>query len=282
MHCINRAQRQHKPKEAIGKGTRYSLVLLSSSSLLRRNSTAPRSRKRGMEGGLIRAVGLPLHHINCVRVNLRSPVYSRTTAASVGILNCSAFSAQSQLSQYIHRPCSTKHLNTLAPPTSKSSPSLRPNSSSSTSRAKQLASHLSTGTQRNSNMAPRFGIRKLGPANTLEHRIYLEMDGVPCSPFHDIPLYANDQGTVLNMVVEIPRWTQGKLEVSILSWIRIEKHSISATLFFMSLLITLWLFTDLQRRRLEPYQARYQEGQASLRPQLLSPQGLSVELRCFP
>ncbi len=35
------------------------------------------------------------------------------------------------------------------------------------------------------------------------------------SPFHDIPLYANVEKTVLNMVVEIPRWTNAKMEVSI-------------------------------------------------------------------
>ena len=60
----------------------------------------------------------------------------------------------------------------------------------------------------------RYTVRKLGPANTLEHRVYIERDGVPVSPFHDIPLYANEQQTVLNMIVEIPRWTNGKLEVS--------------------------------------------------------------------
>lgn len=34
------------------------------------------------------------------------------------------------------------------------------------------------------------------------------------SPFHDIPLYANEDKTVLNMIVEIPRWTNAKLEIS--------------------------------------------------------------------
>ena len=58
-----------------------------------------------------------------------------------------------------------------------------------------------------------YSVRKVAPANTLEHRIYIEKDGVPVSPFHDIPLYANEQQTVLNMIVEIPRWTNGKLEV---------------------------------------------------------------------
>lgn len=55
--------------------------------------------------------------------------------------------------------------------------------------------------------------RKVGALNTLESRIYIEKDGVPVSPFHDIPLYANEQQTVLNMVVEIPRWTNAKQEV---------------------------------------------------------------------
>jgi inorganic pyrophosphatase len=60
---------------------------------------------------------------------------------------------------------------------------------------------------------PEFSVRKLGAPNTLEFRAYIEKDGTPVSPFHDVPLYANEQQTVLNMVVEIPRWTNAKLEV---------------------------------------------------------------------
>ena len=59
-----------------------------------------------------------------------------------------------------------------------------------------------------------YAARKVGPANTLEHRIFIEKDGVPVSPFHDVPLYANEQQTILNMIVEIPRWTNAKMEVS--------------------------------------------------------------------
>lgn len=85
--------------------------------------------------------------------------------------------------------------------------------------------------------------RVVGAANTLEHRIYfgklwiitnldedqsfffflfysstflspsIEKNGVPISPFHDIPLFANAEKTIFNMVVEIPRWTNAKLEV---------------------------------------------------------------------
>lgn len=58
-----------------------------------------------------------------------------------------------------------------------------------------------------------YTTRKVAAPYTLEHRIYIEKDGVPVSPFHDIPLYANEQQTILNMIVEIPRWTNAKLEV---------------------------------------------------------------------
>jgi len=60
-----------------------------------------------------------------------------------------------------------------------------------------------------------YKVRQIGPKNTLEYRAFIEKDGSPVSPFHDIPLYANEQQTVLNMVVEIPRWTNSKLEVSL-------------------------------------------------------------------
>ncbi|KAI9014779.1 inorganic diphosphatase [Gaertneriomyces semiglobifer] len=57
--------------------------------------------------------------------------------------------------------------------------------------------------------------RVVGAPNTLEHRVYIEdKDGKVVSPFHDIPLHANAEKTVFNMVVEIPRWTNAKLEIS--------------------------------------------------------------------
>jgi len=100
---------------------------------------------------------------------------------------------------------------TLAPPTKSL---FLPNTTNiPTPRIQQVARHLSSSTSKaTTNMSP-YTVRKVAPANTLEHRIYIEKDGTPISPFHDIPLYANEQQTVLNMIVEIPRWTNGKLEV---------------------------------------------------------------------
>jgi len=93
-------------------------------------------------------------------------------------------------------------------------------------RTQQLTSHLQPLTYNNqtrnfstmsaighSKAGSQYTARRVGAPNTLEHRIFIEKDGVPVSPFHDIPLYANEQQTVLNMIVEVPRWTNAKMEV---------------------------------------------------------------------
>jgi inorganic pyrophosphatase len=64
-------------------------------------------------------------------------------------------------------------------------------------------------------MAPTYTTRKVAAPYTTDHRVYIEKDGVPVSPFHDIPLFANQEQTILNMIVEIPRWTNAKLEVRV-------------------------------------------------------------------
>ncbi|KAG1077484.1 hypothetical protein G6F42_024812 [Rhizopus arrhizus] len=54
----------------------------------------------------------------------------------------------------------------------------------------------------------------VGQPFTAAHRVYLEKDGKVVSPFHDIPLYAEGakEKSIVNMVVEIPRWTNAKVE----------------------------------------------------------------------
>jgi inorganic pyrophosphatase len=76
-------------------------------------------------------------------------------------------------------------------------------------------------------------IRTIGAPNTLNYTVYygnlplytnkslrilnsfllLERNGGVISAFHDIPLFANEEKTLFNMVVEIPRWTNAKNEV---------------------------------------------------------------------
>jgi inorganic pyrophosphatase len=55
-----------------------------------------------------------------------------------------------------------------------------------------------------------------GQPNTLSYRVYLKnkASGEFVSPFHDIPLVNDKQKQTYNMVVEIPRWTNAKMEIN--------------------------------------------------------------------
>ncbi|KAH6603790.1 inorganic pyrophosphatase [Trichoderma cornu-damae] len=56
-------------------------------------------------------------------------------------------------------------------------------------------------------------LREVGARNTLDWRIWLEKDGNPISFWHDIPLYPDEKkNNIVNFYVEIPRWTDGKIE----------------------------------------------------------------------
>lgn len=65
-----------------------------------------------------------------------------------------------------------------------------------------------------SHLSGQFTQRLVGIPNTPDFRIFIECNGVPISPFHDIPLYVNPERTILNMIVEVPRWTNAKMEIS--------------------------------------------------------------------
>ena len=54
-----------------------------------------------------------------------------------------------------------------------------------------------------------------GSEYTTDYRVYFRgPNGEVVSPFHDIPLYANKEKTALNMIVEVPRWSNAKMEIS--------------------------------------------------------------------
>ncbi|KAL6079081.1 Inorganic pyrophosphatase [Balamuthia mandrillaris] len=57
-------------------------------------------------------------------------------------------------------------------------------------------------------------VKEEGEANTTSYRMFFERDGTRISPFHDIPLYADEEKQIFNMVVEIPRNTRAKMEIS--------------------------------------------------------------------
>ncbi|KAI0347721.1 inorganic diphosphatase [Trametopsis cervina] len=59
-----------------------------------------------------------------------------------------------------------------------------------------------------------YTTRIIGAPNTLDHRVFIEKDQTVVSPFHDIPLFADANNGIFNMVVEVPRWTNAKMEIS--------------------------------------------------------------------
>ncbi|KAJ2904058.1 inorganic diphosphatase activity protein, partial [Coemansia aciculifera] len=65
----------------------------------------------------------------------------------------------------------------------------------------------------NSVVATQYG----GAVGTTSHRVYFAQSNskAPLSPWHDIPLIANPSSSYpeYNMVCEIPRWSNAKLEI---------------------------------------------------------------------
>lgn len=60
-----------------------------------------------------------------------------------------------------------------------------------------------------------FNLIKLGNSRA-NQRIYFEHvnSNKIVSPFHDIPLFQNANNHILNMIVEIPRYTNAKMEIN--------------------------------------------------------------------
>lgn len=55
-----------------------------------------------------------------------------------------------------------------------------------------------------------------GQLNTTNYRVYIKdtQTNQIVSPFHDIPLFANKENNVFNAVIEIPRWSNAKMEIN--------------------------------------------------------------------
>ncbi|KAH9937369.1 inorganic pyrophosphatase [Fomitopsis serialis] len=84
----------------------------------------------------------------------------------------------------------------------------------STAAALRRLSHHARLFSSTTTMASQYTPRLIGAPNTLEHRVFLEQNGSPVSSWHDIPLFADRNNGILNMVVEVPRWTNAKMEIS--------------------------------------------------------------------
>lgn len=68
-------------------------------------------------------------------------------------------------------------------------------------------------------MASNIVIEETSNAQPQDMCLYFRHNGQRISPWHDIPLFADRQRGILIMVVEIPRGTNAKMEVSVFVFI---------------------------------------------------------------
>jgi inorganic pyrophosphatase len=59
-----------------------------------------------------------------------------------------------------------------------------------------------------------YQAKPVGIVGSREFRVFFGKDGLLVSPFHDVPLWADKEKGIANMVVEIPKGSQPKLEIS--------------------------------------------------------------------
>lgn len=60
-----------------------------------------------------------------------------------------------------------------------------------------------------------YSVASFGVPNTLSFRAYIKnAAGAIISPFHDIPPFVDAEKNIVNMICEVPRWTNAKMEVN--------------------------------------------------------------------
>ncbi|XP_044757440.1 inorganic pyrophosphatase isoform X2 [Coccinella septempunctata] len=59
-----------------------------------------------------------------------------------------------------------------------------------------------------------YKVVERGSPYSQDYRVYIYDNNGPISPLHDIPLVVDANKKIFNMVVEIPRWTNAKMEIT--------------------------------------------------------------------
>uniref|UniRef100_A0AC35U8W5 Inorganic diphosphatase n=1 Tax=Rhabditophanes sp. KR3021 TaxID=114890 RepID=A0AC35U8W5_9BILA len=60
----------------------------------------------------------------------------------------------------------------------------------------------------------KYSIVEKGQLNSLDYRVFFKKGDAIISPWHDIPLFEDEEKKIYNMVVEIPRFSNAKMEMS--------------------------------------------------------------------
>ncbi|OAF68863.1 hypothetical protein A3Q56_03398 [Intoshia linei] len=73
----------------------------------------------------------------------------------------------------------------------------------------------------------KYSIREFGRPHSIDYRCYIEKDNKIISPFHDIELYPfTGRKDIINIVIEIPRYSNAKVEISMKDRYNPLKHDI--------------------------------------------------------
>jgi len=59
----------------------------------------------------------------------------------------------------------------------------------------------------------RYSVEERGVENTESFKVFVKDASGPISPFHDIPLFANLEAKTFHAVIEVPRWSNAKMEI---------------------------------------------------------------------
>ncbi|CAH0725420.1 unnamed protein product, partial [Brenthis ino] len=84
------------------------------------------------------------------------------------------------------------------------------------SRAVVLAARAAVNTAHTRHYSDEMYItEERGSPYSPDYRVYFKDESGPISPLHDIPLWADREARIAHMVVEVPRWTNAKMEISL-------------------------------------------------------------------
>ncbi|PZC70732.1 uncharacterized protein LOC110383207 [Helicoverpa armigera] len=86
---------------------------------------------------------------------------------------------------------------------------------SSVSYAQTCASSGISATAPSPKTSTMYIAEERGSPYAPDYRVFFKDESGPISPLHDIPLWADKSKRLVNMVVEVPRWTNAKMEISL-------------------------------------------------------------------
>lgn len=71
-----------------------------------------------------------------------------------------------------------------------------------------------------------YSVIERGSPYSADYRVYLQTQNGPISPLHDIPLVVDADKKIFNMIVEVPRWTNAKMEISLKEYLNPIKQDV--------------------------------------------------------